>query len=283
LARAQPGELGDRVALERALEGCDVVVHLAALVDPASDRDEEAQRRITCDATLELAELARKVGVRRFLFMSSIAAMGFFSGRATSGNACRPVSAYGRAKLAAERGLASMSRDRFDVVVLRPPTIYGPGERHNFLTWARAVEQGRFRLIGSGRNVFPLATTQNVARAVSAAVDGRLSRGTFLVADAEPYALVRIHRALLSALGRREPRLRLPRNLALAAGAANELLSGLVHVIPPVLTRARVRTLTADQPFDVSPLVSAGVELDAPLEHWVALTIADYRLRGLLG
>jgi hypothetical protein len=63
----------------------------------------------------------------------------------------------------------------------------------------------------------------------------------------------------------------------------NEVVSSWVAGIPRILSRARVRTLTADQPFDVRPLLDAGVELDAPLEERVAETIEDYRNRGFLG
>jgi len=276
------GELGQRAALERALEGCAAVVHLAAVVDPAAANDEGAQRRLNCDAAIELAELARAAGVERFVFMSSIAAMGFFSGPATSTSRCWPVTAYGRAKLAAERGILALAAPGFAVTVLRPPTVYGPGERHNFLTWTRAVEARHFRVLGDGRNTFPLATTANVARAVCGALDGRLAPGIFLVADRERYSVVRIHRALLRALGRPEPGLRIPRQLAWAAGAANEAACAAFPRLPCVLSRARVRTLTADQPFDVSPLLESAVELDAPLEEWVSLTIRDYRRRGLI-
>lgn len=278
-----PGDLEDRASLVRAVANAEAVVHLAALVDPAAQSDEAAVRRVNCDRAVDLGEIARAAGVRHFVFTSSIAAMGFFSGVATSASPCRPVTAYGRAKLAAERGLLGLARSGFDVVVLRPPTVYGPGERYNFLTLARAVDRGLFRMIGDGRNVMPLSTTSNVARAVRGAVQGRLSSGVYLVADSERYPLARIHRALLAALGRREPRLRLPRGAASAIGFANEQVQKRFHAVPLLLTRARVRTLTADQPFDVGPLLDAGIELDAPLEEWTKRTVAEYRARGLVG
>jgi nucleoside-diphosphate-sugar epimerase len=281
-AEARAGELGDRAAMERALVGVEEVVHLAALVDPALQLDPHAQQAVTRDAAIQLGELAKAAGVRRFVFMSSIAAMGFFSGPATATSRCAPRTAYGRAKLAAERGLRALAGPGFEVVVLRPPTVYGPGERYNFLAWTRAVAGAAFRLIGDGDNVFPLVTTRNVARAVRAGLDGALRTGTYLVADRDAYSMARIHRALLAALEMPEPGLRLPAKFASALGLGNELVCWLLPRAPVLLTRARVRTLTADQPFDVKPLLAAGVSLDAPLEAWVKLTVDDYRRRGLL-
>jgi nucleoside-diphosphate-sugar epimerase len=282
LARLCPGDLRDAGAVAAAVEGSETVVHLAALVDPALVNDEREVWRSNHDATLELASRARAAGARRFVFMSSIAAMGFWSGPARADSECRPVTAYGRAKLEAERGLVELVRSGFDVVVLRPPTVYGPGERYNFLAWVRAVERGVFRVIGGGDNAFPLCTTENLARAVTAAASTRLRAGTYLVADAEAYTVERVHRAIAAALGRRPARFKLPRRAALVIAVCNELVAARLSGVPSLLTRSRVATLTAHQPFDVAPLLAQGVALDASLEASVAKTVADYRARGLL-
>jgi len=276
------GDLRDAAARDAAVAGTDVVVHLAALVDPRLTGDEDEVARVNCRATVELAENARAAGARRFVFMSSISAMGFWSGRATAQSACRPVSAYGRAKLEAEQRLNRLAGPGFEVIALRPPTVYGPGERYNFLSWVRAVDRGLFRLIGPGENAFPLCTSENLARAVTAAVERRVAPGTYLVADAEPYPIARIHRAIAAALGRRAARLKLPPRLALVAAACNELAARALPRVPLYLTRARVATLTADQPFDVTPLIESGVRLESRLEEAVAETVAEYRASGLL-
>jgi nucleoside-diphosphate-sugar epimerase len=281
-ARVCPGDLLDPTAIAGALERAEAVVHLAAVVDPDLATDEAAVQRANRDATLDLARAAKAAGARRFVFMSSIAAMGFWSGPARADSACRPVSAYGRAKLEAERALAELADPSFDVVVLRPPTVYGPGERYNFLAWVRAVDRGLFRVIGSGNNVFPLCSVENLSRAAAAAVSPRFRAGTYLVADAEPYTVNRVHRAIAAALGRSTPRLRLSRPAALALAIGNEALAAKLPRVPLFLTRARVATLTADQPFDVGPLLAQGIDVEARLELSVRAAVADYRARGLL-
>ncbi len=277
-----PGELEDRLAVRAAVAGADVIVHAAAIVDPALHHDPLDVVRVNRDLTVELARAAESEGARRFVFISSLAAMGFWSGVAVSESPCRPDSPYGRAKLEAERILLSMKRPGFEVVVLRPPTVYGPGEPYNFLQWVRSVERGLFRIIGSGRNDFPLATTRNVARATRAAAEGSLASGVYLVADGEAYTMERIHRAISRSLGRAPKRLRIPIPVALAAGLTNEAVRQVWSKAPLLLSRARVRTLTVSQRLDVEPLLRAGVELDAPLEEWVELTIRDYERRGAL-
>lgn len=276
------GDLRDRTSLMRAIRDCHAVIHLAALVDPKLLHDPSEVFAVNRDATIELARCAREAGVARFVFMSSIAAMGFRSGLATSESPCRPTTDYGRAKLEAEHALAALKTVAFQPIVLRPPTVYGPGERYNFLSLVRAIERGYFRIIGDGTNRFPLCTTENLARTVVAAVDGRLPDGVHLVADAEPYSFDRITRAVARALGRRVPKLHVPIRVARVVSGLNELVSAALPAVPLVLSRARVMTLTSDQPFDVAPLLRAGVPLDAPLERFVELTVDGYRLHRLL-
>lgn len=280
--RACPGDLDDASAVRAAVAQADVVVHAGAVVDPALQADEAALFRVNRDLAVELGQIAKSEGVCRFVFVSSIAAMGFWSGVATGASVCLPETAYGRAKLEAERALSSLASPSFEVSVLRLPTVYGPGEKYNFLAWVRSVDRGLFRIIGNGENHFPLATTENVARVVCAAADGALTSGAYLVADREPYSMKRIHDAILKALGRAPIRRRIPVPIGLAAGVANEVVHRVWRRVPLVLTRARVRTLTVDQRFDVEPLQRAGVLLDAPLEEWVELTIRDYERRGVL-
>src|SRR5262249_26024709 len=161
-------------------------------------------------------------------------------------------------KREAELGVLSLAGPGFDVTVLRPPTVYGPGEAYNFLAWVRAVASGLFRVIGHGENHFPLATTANVARAASAAALGRLPTRIYMVGDREAYTMNRIDAAIRRALGRAPSRLRVPIVLATAGAALNDALHRATPRFPLVLGPARLRTLTVDQRFCVEPLLSAG-------------------------
>jgi nucleoside-diphosphate-sugar epimerase len=275
------GDLRNIDEFSHELADVDCVVHLAAPVDPREQLDDETVDAQAHRATLTLARRAHERGTRRFVFVSSIAAVGFFDGVVTSDSSPHPVSAYGRAKLAAERGLLADRRDTFSPIILRPPTIHGPHERYNFLALAQAISRGLFRCIGTGENVFPLVFIDNVVRALLAAIEGRLTGGIYPLADAEPYSMNRIHTAIASALGIERPRLHLPKSAALALASVNALLSRTVGA-PRLLDAARIRTLTANQPFDVHRLLDEGVGLTSSLERDVAETIAGQRKAGLL-
>lgn len=262
------------------LDGVDAVVHLAAAVDPREQHDDVHVRAVVHDETLRLADRARAARVPIFVFTSSIAAVGFHDGVVTAETPRRPVTTYGRAKADAEIALISRMSSDFQPIVLRPPTVHGPGERYNFLGWVRAVSRGLFRPIGKGDNVFPLVSSANVARAIVASVAGKVPAGVHPLADRERYGVARIHRAIASALSMSPPRWSIPRPVAAAFARVNDALAPFGA--PLILGRARLRTLTADQPFDVTSLLSAGVPLTANLEDDVRETVAEQRRAGLV-
>lgn len=131
-----------------ALDGVDVVVHLAARVHQMQERgkpDEAAYRAMNVDACRRLIEQAAALGVRRFVFVSSIKVNGERSpGRPlTEADAPCPVEAYAKTKYEAEQILrAHAEAHGMDWVVLRPPLVYGPGVKGNFERLVRLVRHG---------------------------------------------------------------------------------------------------------------------------------------------
>ena len=129
----------------RALRGAriDIVVHLAqrahSTADPAALAPEPA-------AAAALARAAARAGARRFVYLSSITAMGAATalGRPfRADDAPRPESPYGRSKLATEQALAEAARDSgIELAIIRPPLVYGPGVRANFRALVRLVASG---------------------------------------------------------------------------------------------------------------------------------------------
>src|SRR2546430_535513 len=129
----------DRRAL---VDGVGTVVHLAAIAHRSSLDDGE-MRRVNCDAAVRLAEAAAG-SARRFIFLSSVKVHGEDSGSGTyaEDDALDPQDSYGRSKLEAERALTeTAARMGIELVIVRPPLVYGPGVKANFL---RLLWLGRF-------------------------------------------------------------------------------------------------------------------------------------------
>ena len=161
-----------------SLRGVDAVVHLANLSnDPLGNLDPGLTAAINADASVRLGELAREAGVGRFVFASSCSLYGAAGQDAVTEEAdFNPVTAYGHAKVDAERGLGALASSSFSPVFLRNATVYGVSPRlrfdlvvNNLTAWAVATRQ--IRMLSDGSPWRPLVHVQDVAHAVLAALE----------------------------------------------------------------------------------------------------------------
>jgi nucleoside-diphosphate-sugar epimerase len=187
----------DRSAL---LDETEAVVHLAAIAHRGASEAE--LRRVNVDATLRLAEAAAG-RVRRFVFLSSVKVHGEDSGTGAfrESDELHPEDAYSRSKLAAERGLTELAaRTGLQLIVIRPPLVYGPGVKANFLRLLRWVDSGWPLPFGSLNNRRSLIGVDNLVDVIARCVEHPAARGSFLVSDAEsvstPELVSRIARGL---------------------------------------------------------------------------------------
>ena len=138
------GDIGPGTDWTEALEGVDAVAHLAARVHVMRERVQDplvAFRRINVEGTLRLARAAARAGVGRFVFLSSVKALADASpdGPLTDASRPNPEDPYGISKCEAEVGLREIANQlHLDVVILRPPLVYGPGVKGNL----RALHPG---------------------------------------------------------------------------------------------------------------------------------------------
>ena len=258
-----------------------VVFHAGAAVAPALAADPARCERVNTEGTRRLAAWAHARG-SRFVFVSSIAAMGFYDapGGVDEAAACRPVTAYGRSKLAGEQAIAALMERGLHAAILRPPTLYGPDDHYNFLALVRAIARRYFVLIGGGANRMPILAVDNLVAALLA-VDASGATGVLLAADDDATTVRDIAVAIARGLGRSGFVPRIPIWAARAAAALLEPLCGAIGVTPP-LGRSRVRTLTVDFGFRLDKLRAAGYHPVTSTGAGVANTVAAYARQGLL-
>jgi nucleoside-diphosphate-sugar epimerase len=170
--RTVAGHLEDAAALARAVEGQDVVFHVAGLV---AARNEGEFMRGNRDGTTTLVAAASTAGTPRFVLVSSMAA----AGPATPGTPltgtepARPVTAYGRSKLAAE---AAVTASSLPWVILRPPTVYGPRDRE-VLKVFRMARLGIAPVFGDGGQQLSAVHGADLADALIAAATATATAG----------------------------------------------------------------------------------------------------------
>lgn len=184
--------IGSETDWAEGLEGVDAVAHLAGRAHVTHEESADpmgAYREVNVGGTRRLAEACSEAGVCRLVFVSSVKAVGEGAPVAyTEETACRPEDAYGVSKLEAEGALAEVfTRTGLEAVVLRPPLVYGPGVKANFLRLLGLVERGLPLPFGSVKNARSMVYVGNLVGAILLCLEHpAASGGTFFVADGEP-------------------------------------------------------------------------------------------------
>ena len=199
----------DSVDWGKVLVGVSTVVHLAARVHVMHDTAADpltAFRAVNVGGTLKLARQAAATGVKRFVFISSVKVNGERTqpGRAfTEADAHNPQDAYGQSKHEAEQGLRQFSVDTgMEVVIIRPPLVYGPGVKANFAALMRAVQRGWPLPLGAVHNQRSLVALDNLVDfIVTCITHPQAANQTFLVSDGQDLSTTELVRGMAQAAG----------------------------------------------------------------------------------
>ncbi len=236
------GEIDGAIDWTAALANCDAVVHLAARVHVMHDTADDPlalYRAINTAATLNLARQAAQAGVKRFVFVSSIKVNG--EGRDAPYRETDPPAPgddYAVSKWEAEQGLLQIARETgLEVVILRPPLVYGPGVKANFRRLLDTVARGWPLPLGAIRNRRSLLYLGNFVDAIRVCLEHPAAAGqTFLLDDGRPVSTPELVRAIARAMGRPARLLPVPVGVLAFAGAvlgkraAVARLTGSLHV-----------------------------------------------------
>lgn len=190
------------------LSGVDVVIHAAARahITKESVGNPLAEfRKVNRDATLNLARQASGAGVRRFIFISSIGVNGTQTVRPfTEEDFPSPAEPYAISKLEAEEGLLKLAGEtEMEVVIIRPPLVYGPNAPGNFGSLVRWVERGFPIPFGAIENLRSFVGLENLADFIITCIDHPAAGNqTFLVADGEDMSTTDLIKRLGNYVGR---------------------------------------------------------------------------------
>jgi len=233
---------GNTGELARGLKGCDAVVHCAAAVHMPFEGQEVASemRLVNEGGADELAAAAARAGVCRVVLASSIGVYGNFDRiRPEGGLEPAPTTAYGKSKLRAEEILLASG---LDVRVARLATVYGTGDKANFLHLARALRRRRFVIPGEGVAMKSAVDIGNAAGAlVSLALGGGTPGVVLDVARPEALSLRSLCEGFCGACGFRRPS-SAPEQLLRLAAFVGDALTALG--VPAPLTSGRLDKLT---------------------------------------
>jgi nucleoside-diphosphate-sugar epimerase len=201
------GDLGAKTDWRDALTGVDIIIHCAARVHVMQEtvaNPLDAFRAVNVAGTGQLARQAAAAGGKRFVMLSSVKVNG--EGAAVAyreTDVPAPQDAYGKSKYEAEVALREIAAETgMEVVVVRPPLIYGPGVKANFYALMRALVVGLPLPLGAVSNRRSLVALDNVVDLIVMCVGHPAAANeTFLVSDGEDLSTTELVRRLAHALG----------------------------------------------------------------------------------
>jgi nucleoside-diphosphate-sugar epimerase len=280
------GDILQPETFRAALQGVDVVVHMAALlhvVDPPPSLAPEYER-VNVQGTKNVVGAARDAAVRRVVFFSTIAVYGSGSASVLDESvSAQPSTQYAATKLEAERVAMSYRTTEGAPLssVLRLAAVYGIGLKGNYRRLVEALAGRYFLRVGNGRNRRTLLYQRDAARAALLASTHPAAAGkTFNVTDGRTHTLNEIIEAISRALGRRNRDLSIPAVPARAAAGIIEDLFRMTGRRSPV-GRATIDKLLEDVAVDGSRIIrELGFRPEYDLERGWAETIAVMRERG---
>jgi nucleoside-diphosphate-sugar epimerase len=259
------GDLGPETNWEGVLTNAKAVIHLAGLAHILTETSPDllaAYRLVNVAGTERLARSAARLGVKRFIYLSSIGVNGNTSSfiPATEGDQPAPHNAYARSKWEAEQILQGIGRDTgMEIVIVRPPLVYGPGVKANFLALMRLVDRGVVLPFGKVDNLRSLLGLDNLVDFLCLCLDHPKAAGqTFLVADGEDVSTPDLIRTIAAAMGKPARLLPVPPRLLWLAGR----LTGRSETLNKVCGSLRLDISKARQMLGWKPIIglSDGIE-----------------------
>ena len=242
------GDLNESTDWSEALgQNTDVVIHLAGqvpLTDGASSTPDDRYSQVNTWGTANLARQCAQNGVKRFIFVSTVKVLG--EGKSEpyrDTDLAVPADAYAISKWDAEQALWQVAAETgMEVVVLRPPLVYCPGVKGNFLSLMQALDKRRPLPLGDIQNQRSLIYLGNLVDVIRLCVTHPNAAGkTFLVSDGDDVSTPELVRRIAAALGRRPFLLPVPVSWMLSAGrvlgkqaAVARLLGSLCVDISPL-------------------------------------------------
>ena len=243
--------------LERVFKNIDVVIHLAARVHVMKDNTKDAlaeYREVNVKLTMKLARQAALSGVRRFIFISSIKVNGEFTeipSKFLPDEKPNPRDAYGISKMEAEFALMKLAKEsHMEVVIIRPPLIYGPRVKANFLTMMKWLQKNLPLPLGNIKNKRSLVFVHNLVDLISKVISHpKAADQIFLVSDDHDVSTTDLVNAVSRSLGKKIKLFPLP----MFALKVIFFISGKKELSQRLLTSLSLEITKTKQLLDWSP------------------------------
>jgi GlcNAc-P-P-Und epimerase len=223
------GDIRDYAAVKSACSGMDAVIHLAAEhaddVDPIS-----LYYEVNVDGARNIARACAASGIATLIFTSTVAVYGLNAGVANEDAPPAPFNDYGKSKYAAEAVLAEWAETNAGsrLVIIRPSVLFGENNRGNVYNLIESIQKGRFIMVGGGSNHKSMSYVENlVLFTTRVTAEARPGIAIYNYADQPDLTSGEIVSIIHDALGKQQPRFRIPYWIGILGGQALDLVAKL--------------------------------------------------------
>jgi nucleoside-diphosphate-sugar epimerase len=166
----------------------DIVIHLVAIVHQSKRIQEDEYFKVNRDLCINVAESAKRAGVKQFIFLSTVKVYGEYnpdSGPWDEDSSCLPDDSYGKSKYDAEIALRKMETDDFVVSIIRTPLVYGVGVKANMLSILKLVDRFPILPLADVKNKRSFTSAENLVAFIDRIIERKAS-GIFIAMDDKP-------------------------------------------------------------------------------------------------
>ncbi|CAC9602376.1 UDP-glucose 4-epimerase (EC 5.1.3.2) [uncultured Gammaproteobacteria bacterium] len=192
------------------LKDMDVVFHLSGLVHKMGGASDKEYERVNVTQTLSLAKKAKEIGVKQFIFMSTVKVYGEETNVAYRENSdCSPQDEYGKSKLKIELKLLKLESDTFKVSIIRTPVVYGYGVKANIKNLVNLVNKVPILPFGDIKNKRSTVYIGNLCHLVDE-IAVQEKPGIFLASDDNPFSTTRLIELIANGLNKKVYLVKIP-------------------------------------------------------------------------
>ena len=242
------------------LDGIDAVFHLAGFAHDLRDASKikDLYRKVNVDATIKLARLAVKSGVKKFVFVSSVkAGGGSDSGRcASEKDQGDPEGVYGKTKREAELKLLKIGKESgMYVSIIRPSLVYGPNIKGNLQLMLSGIKKGWFPPLPETDNKRSMIHVDDLVRAILLVADDDRANGeVFIATDGTPYSSREVYDTMCKISGKSTPKWSVPK-----------ILFDIVSLVSPRI-KYKINKLLGDECYSSAKLEALGFKAKKSLQ-----------------
>jgi UDP-glucose 4-epimerase len=249
-------DLQSEIIPDGILKGVDTVYHLAGFAHDMRDASkfERLYHAVNVDATIRLAELAVKIGVKSFVFVSSVKAGGVDENDLET----KPEGVYGQSKREAELKLLELGRQsEIHISIIRPSLVYGPRVRGNLAMMRRGIESGWFPPLPETDNRRSMIHVDDLVQAMLfVAVHERANGEIFIATDGLAHSSREIYEAICHAVGKKVPKWSVPK-----------YMFNTLSLLSPRI-RYKAEKLLGDEYYSSKKLANLGFMAKRTLKDW---------------